>query len=168
MVVAHPPEPAAAAAAIDCSVKVTKLVDERADPAIIGVYFGKAVKAPEDRAEWLAGTISGLTRHGIAPRLDLQTVVTEPGDASIALEKAWVTNALADIAVSVVFRLDRTMPDGSVQSTRYRGTQQKMTYFSGGEGKIQRGLDAAFDAALESMAADLRKDCNKTAQNQPV
>jgi hypothetical protein len=145
-----------------CAIEVVALEDRRSDPEIIGVYNRKAVKAPADREAWLREIVRALSNRGVTARFSAAAA----GDSSairtqIYLERAWVTNTLNDIAANVVFRVNE--PDGPPEGTLFRGIQQKTTYFSGGEGKIQRGMDSAFGEALDGIAAHFRARCAAAA-----
>lgn len=143
-----------------CSVNVVALEDLRSDPQMIGVYNRRAVKAPADRQAWLRSIVDALARRGVQPQFETDAESGEGMNVGIYLERAWVSNTLNDIAVSVVFRIDEPGPNGTAEPARFRGTQQKITYFSGGEGKIQRGMDSAFAEALDAMAIHLRARCS--------
>lgn len=164
---ADPIEDPQAYAASACPVTVIALEDRRADPEMIGVFQRRAVKAPADRQAWLHGIVDALSRRGVQPAFVADPQGGEGIQVSIALERAWVTNALNDIAVSVVFRVDEANAEAAAPPLRFRGNQQKITYFSGGEGKIQRGVDSAFAAALDAMAAHFRARC-AAAQGDPA
>jgi hypothetical protein len=143
-----------------CVVAITQVIDARTDPVHLGVYAGKAIKAPDDREAWLRNIVEGLRRHGVQP-----TVADNPAPHEskqgyrIVLEKAWVSNTHDDIAASVLLRLDGPGDGTGSAPARFRGTKQKTTYFSSGNSKLQAGLDAAIDEALSGMASHLRKTC---------
>lgn len=146
---------------IICRIEVTSLVDERLDPAIVGLFWNQAVKAPLDREAWLKEIIKSLALRGIEPVFTADTADAPMIKTGIALEKAWVNNVGADISSSVSFRTDETGPNGTIATNHFRGSRQKMTYFSAGEGKIQRGIDSAFEQALDQMAAHFLTRCGE-------
>lgn len=145
--------------AVPCPIRVVALEDRRSDPEMIGVYQRRAVKAPADRQAWLQDIVEALDRRGVVPEFAADHAPAEGIRVAIYLERAWVTNAGNDIAVSVVFRVAEIGSDGTAAPQLFRGNQQKITYFSGGEGKIQRGVDSAFAHALDAMAAYFRARC---------
>jgi hypothetical protein len=143
-----------------CIVAIAEVTDARADPSHLGVYAGKAIKAPGDRQAWLRNIVQGLRRHGVQPVMAGNSGLHEHTQRyRFVLEKAWVSNAHEDIAASVLLRLDQPGDGTGSAPSRFRGTKQKTTYFSSGDGKLQAGLDAAIDEALSGMAAHLRKTC---------
>ena len=152
-------DPQAFAASV-CPIHVVALEDRRADPEMVGVFARRAVRAPSDRQAWFRGIISALARRGVQPTFGDDPAGAATIRVSVSLERAWVTNALSDIAVSVVLRVDEAGAEGLAAPVRFRGNQQKITYFGGGEGKIQRGVDSAFAHALDGMAAHFRARCS--------
>lgn len=148
-----------------CQITITAVSDRRADPDIIGIYLGKAVKAPADRESWIKSKISALRLRGVEPVFIQDGAQPGTITTEIALEKAWVTT-LYDIAASAAFRVDERMPDGSVETSQFRGTRQKLVIFSGIEGSIQRGIDSAFDQALDAMAKHFLARCETQLTEQ--
>jgi hypothetical protein len=144
-----------------CTVRVREIQDLRSDPGMIGVYMGKAVKAPEDRDLWLSNMLGQLRYFRVRVLTADEALDETVPEVAVFLEKAWVTNAYADVAASVVLRADEVDAAGTVSQVRFRGTQQKTTYWTFGidEGKIQRGLDSASSMALEQLASHLISRC---------
>lgn len=142
-----------------CAVVIAEIVDARSDPETLGIYAGKAIKAPDDRQAWLHSMAMDLTRRGIRPLFGEAAATPAAGSPRIrfTLEKAWVSNVHDDIGAGVLLRIDEL---GAHPSTvRFRGTKQKMTYFSAGEGKLQASLNDAVSQALDGLAAHLRMRC---------
>lgn len=152
--------PASLATANTCAVAITELVDARSDPDTLGVFMGKAVKAPADRQAWLRNMALELAKRGVRPVLAAEaTPSANMPRLRFLLEKAWVTNVHTDIGAGVLLRIDELAQTGAPATHRFRGTKQKTTYFATGDDKLQASLDIAVGQALDAMAAHLRSRC---------
>jgi hypothetical protein len=143
-----------------CTLRILNLIDERRSPEMIGVYFGRAIHAPDDRDAWLRSMIAALKSRKITVEF------AEAGTASpvdIAVTKAWIANTESNMSASIVFRMKTTDASGAAVEQSYRGGASHMSYWSGGPGELQRAFDTAVSRALDAMAGDMHKSCAAAA-----
>jgi hypothetical protein len=144
----------------NCSLSITQLVDERRSPEMIGVYFGRAIHAPDDRNAWLQSMVTALKSRKI--QVEFAAVEARPiGSfrAEIALTKAWIANTESNMSASIVLRVKITDALGAVVEQSYRGGASHMSYWSAGPGELQRAFDTAVSRALDAVAGDIHKNC---------
>jgi hypothetical protein len=139
-----------------CTLRIASLIDERRSPEMIGVYFGRAIHAPEDRDAWLRSMIAALKSRKITVEFAAAGAAT-PVD--IAVTKAWIANTESNMSASIVFRMKTTDASGTTVEQSYRGGASHMSYWSGGSGELQRAFDTSVSRALDAMAGDMHKSC---------
>lgn len=142
-----------------CTLRVLGLVDERRSPEMIGVYFGRAIHAPEDRDAWLRSMIVALKSRKITVEFADVTTATP---VEIAVTKAWIANTESNMSASIVFRMKTKDVAGVTTEQSYRGGASHMSYWSGGPGELQRAFDTSVSRGLDAMAADMHKLCGNT------
>jgi hypothetical protein len=147
-----------------CAVKVTGLTDERRSPEMIGVYFGRAIHAPEDRDAWLRSMVASLKSRKVEVEFaDAAAAITGARLVNISVTKAWIANTESNMSANIVFRF-RTIDSAGLESDQfYRGGASHMSYWSGGVGELQRAFDTAVSRALDAAAADMHKFCGTTS-----
>ncbi len=127
---------------------------------MIGVFSGRAIHAPEDRAAWLKSVIDALKSRKIDVRFsDTQLPAASGITAHISLAKAWIANTNSNMSASVVLQLKATTPAGQAIDMPYRGGGSHINWASG-FGELQRVMDVAIARSLDAMAADLHKLCD--------
>lgn len=139
-----------------CTLEIASLVDERRTPEMVGVYFGRAIHAPENRDAWLRSMIQALKSRKIA--------IGFSGDSNavpitIAMTKAWISNTESNMSASIVFRMKLTDSSGTAVEQNFRGGASHMSYWSGGPGELQRAFDTSVSRALDALAANLHRFC---------
>jgi hypothetical protein len=147
-----------------CRVRVAQLADERRSPEMIGVYFGRAIHAPDDRDAWLRSIIAALKSRKIAVEFAAASPDPATGSAveivaDIAVTKAWIANTESNMSTSIVLRVKTMDASGAPVEHSYRGGASHMSYWSGGPGELQRAFDTSVARALDAMAADLHQNC---------
>lgn len=142
-----------------CLVRIVAIEDVRRSPEMIGVYERRPIYAPGDRAAWLRSIAMGLESRGISVSLNGEAAEPHVTTAKLALTTAWITNTSANVSASAVFRMEVTAANGDTVSGFYRGSNSRMPYWSTGPSILQRALDHALAGALDSMAAELLKNC---------
>lgn len=140
-----------------CRVKLASLIDERRNPEMIGVYFGRAIRAPSDRDAWLNSIIAALKSRKITAAATADAEYATPVD--IAVTKAWITNTDQNMSASIVFRLRLTDEAGVKTEQSYRGGASHSSFISGGPNQLQRAFNTAVSRALDAMATDIQLHC---------
>ena len=143
-----------------CAITIGSLTDERRSPEMVGVFFGRAVRAPADRDAWLRSIIDGLQSRKIAV-IPASTAENAQGTArvDIAITKAWVTNTASNMSASIVFRVKPNHPAEASEEKSFRGGASHSSFFSGGPGELQRAFNTAVSRGLDAMASDFHKTC---------
>lgn len=139
-----------------CALRVASLVDERRTPEMIGVYFGRAIHAPDDRDAWLRSMVDALKSRKIILDFSENSAATP---VNLAMTKAWIANTDSNMSASIVFRMKSTDASGAAVEQSYRGGASHMSYWSGGPGELQRAFDTSVSRALDALATDMHKLC---------
>ena len=149
-----------------CSISLTSVTDERRSPEMIGVFLGRAVRAPADRDAWLRSIVSSLKSRKISVNFakgGAELAAPLAADvAQVAVTKAWIANTDGNMSASIVFRLKSASATGIVTEQIYRGGASHSSYFSGGPGELQRAFDTAVARALDAMATDIQIRCGNS------
>jgi hypothetical protein len=144
-----------------CTLQVANLTDDRRSPEMIGVYFGRAIHAPNDREAWLRSMVQSLKSRKISIEFtDNTAIATKTRPLEVALTKAWIANTESNISANIVFRVRTADAAGVPNEQFYRGGASHMSYWSGGPGELQRAFDTAVSRALDAAAVDMHKLCS--------
>jgi hypothetical protein len=157
-----PPVSVAVAGAPMCAVHIVEIVDSRRSPEMLGMLGGKPVLAPQDRGAWLMSIVKGLKARGLDadftnPGVDSPGVV----NAHVTLQTAWVDAVQVSLNESAVFKIQAKGTDGRSIDQYYRGSASRMNWVTG-DAEIKAGLNIAFSRALDAMARDLVRLCDKS------